>query len=44
MKSQYNNYENKISKMQKYFATTGVRTQEDFCPLDLKSNALTTRP
>ena len=26
------------------FATTGVRTQEDCCPLELKSNALTTRP
>ena len=30
--------------LNKSFATTGVRTQEDYCPLDLKSNALTTRP
>ena len=30
--------------LKKCFATTGVRTQEDYCPLVLKSNALTTRP
>ena len=31
-------------KMQKIFARSGVRTHADICPLDLKSNALTTRP
>ena len=30
--------------LNKSFFTTGVRTQEDYCPLDLKSIALTTRP
>ena len=28
----------------KCFATAGVRSQEDYCLFDLKSNALTTRP
>ena len=37
-------YESENQQKEKYISTSGVRTHADIRPLELKSNALTTRP